>query len=78
MARNFTQSIAEGASSSSLQWHVQGGPQLGYYGLQFYVEGFWKQGVDYAGYVRIGEFDLGRVIVSGGFGTLVRANTQAS
>ena len=73
----FTQSIAEGESASSLQWRVQGGPQFGYLGLQFYVEGFWKQGIDYAGFLRIGEFDLGNVIVSGGFGTLVRADTQA-
>ena len=73
----FTQSIAEGQSAASLQWRVQGGPQFGYLGLQFYVEGFWKQGIDYAGFFRIGEFDLGSVIVSGGFGTLVRADTQA-
>ena len=73
----FTQSIAEGKSAASLQWRVQGGPQFGYVGLQFYVEGFWKQGIDYAGFFRVGEFDLGRVIVSGGFGTLVRADTQA-
>ena len=73
----FTQSLVAGESSSSLQWRVQGGPQFGYLGLQFYVEGFWKQGVDYAGFFRVGEFDLGRVLVSGGFGTLVRADTQA-
>ena len=73
----FTQSIASGESASSLQWRVQGGPQFGYLGLQFYVEGFWKQGIDYAGFFRIGEFDLGSIIVSGGFGTLVRADTQA-
>ena len=73
----FTQSIAAGESASALQWRVQGGPQFGYLGLQFYVEGFWKQGIDYAGFFRVGEFDLGRVIVSGGFGTLVRADTQA-
>ena len=72
----FTQSIVEGESASSLQWRVQGGPQFGYYGLQFYVEGVWKQGIDYAGFFRIGEFDLGRVLVSGGFGTLVRADTE--
>ena len=73
----FTQSLVAGESSSSLQWRVQGGPQFGYFGLQFYVEGFYKQGIDYAGFFRIGEFDLGRVLVSGGFGTLVRADTQA-
>ena len=73
----FTQSIADGQSSLSLQWRVQGGPQFGYLGLQFYVDSFWKQGIDYAGFVRIGRFDLGRVIVSGGFDTLVRADTQA-
>ena len=74
----FTQSLAAGQSSAALQWRVQGGPQFGSLGLQFYAEGFWKQGVDYAGFVRIGEFDLGHVIVSGGFGTLVRADTQAA
>lgn len=74
----YTQSLAGGESSSALQWRIQGGPQYGYFGLQFYVEGFWKQGIDYAGFVRVGEFDLGRVIVSTGFGTLMRADTQAS
>lgn len=74
----FTQSmVSDSESASSLQWRVQGGPQFGYIGLQFYVEGFWKQGIDYAGFFRIGEFDLGHVIVSGGFGTLVRADTQS-
>ena len=74
----YTQSLAAGESASALQWRVQGGPHFGYFGLQFYVEGFWKQGIDYAGFVRVGEFDLGRVIVSTGFGTLMRADTQAS
>ena len=73
----FMQSLVGDKTSSSLQWRVQGGPQFGYLGLQFYVEGFWKQGIDYAGFFRVGEFDLGNVIVSGGFGTLVRADTQA-
>ena len=72
----FTQSIVEGEVASALQWRVQGGPHWGVWGLQFYVEGLWKQGIDYAGFVRVGEFDLGRVILSGGLGTLVRADTQ--
>ena len=72
----FTQSIIEGEVASALQWRVQGGPHWGYYGLQFYVEGLWKQGIDYAGFVRFGEFDLGRIILSGGLGTLVRSDTQ--
>ncbi len=72
----FTQSIVEGEIATALQWRVQGGPHWGVYGLQFYVEGLWKQGIDYAGFVRFGEFDLGRVILSGGLGTLVRADTQ--
>ena len=72
----FTQSIVEGEVASALQWRVQGGPHWGYYGLQFYVEGLWKQGIDYAGFVRVGEFDLGRIILSGGLGTLVRSDTQ--
>ena len=73
----YTQSIADGEVSSALQWRVQGGPHWGKIGLQFYVEGLYKQGIDYAGFVRVGEFDLGRVILSGGLGTLVRADTQA-
>lgn len=74
----FTQSIADGESASSLQWRVQGGPQFGAIGGQFYVEGFWKQGIDYAGFVRLGAYDLGTLLVSGGFGTLVRTETQAA
>ena len=62
--------------ASALQWRVQGGPHWGKIGLQFYVEGLWKQTIDYAGFVRFGEFDLGRIILSGGLGTLVRADTQ--
>ena len=73
----FAQSVVGKESSSSLQWRLQGGPQFGKLGLQFYIEGFWKQGIDYAGFFRVGEFDLGRVILSGGFGTLVRGDTQA-
>ena len=72
----FTQSIVEGEIASALQWRVQGGPHWGKIGLQFYVEGLWKQGIDYAGFVRFGEFDLGRVLVSGGLGTLVRKDIQ--
>ena len=72
----WTQSVVEGDVASALQWRVQGGPHWGVFGLQFYVEGLWKQGIDYAGFVRVGEFDLGRVILSGGLGTLVRADTQ--
>ena len=72
----WTQSVVEGEVASALQWRVQGGPHWDKIGLQFYVEGLWKQGIDYAGFVRFGEFDLGRVIVSGGLGTLVRADTQ--
>ena len=72
----WTQSIVDGDVTSALQWRVQGGPHWGVYGLQFYIEGVWKQGIDYAGFVRFGEFDLGRVILSGGLGTLVRADTQ--
>lgn len=72
----WAQSVIGGKSASALQWRVQGGPHWNKIGLQFYVEGLWKQGIDYAGFVRFGEFDLGRIIVSGGLGTLVRADTQ--
>ena len=74
----WTQSIIDGDVASTLQWRVQGGPHWDKHkiGLQFYVEGLYKQGIDYAGFVRFGEFDLGRIILSGGLGTLVRADTQ--
>ena len=72
----WTQTIADDEVTSALQWRVQGGPHWGVWGVQFYVEGVWKQGIDYAGFVRVGEFDLGRVLLSGGLGTLVRADTQ--
>ena len=72
----FTQSIVDDEVASALQWRVQGGPHWGVIGVQFYVEGLWKQGIDYAGFVRFGEFDLGRIILSGGLGTLVRVDTQ--
>ena len=72
----WTRSIANAHVSSALQWRVQGGPQYKWIGLQFYVEGFWKESIGYAGFVRLGEFDLGHVIVSGGLGTLVEAETE--
>ena len=70
------QALVAGELSSFIQWRVQGGPQYKWAGLQFYVEGFWKKSMDYAGFFRFGEFDLGHVLLSGGFGTLVRADTQ--
>lgn len=72
----YTRNVVAGEASSALQWRVQGGPHFGKIGLQFYVEGFWRENLDYAGFVRIGEFDLGHILVSGGFGTLVRADTE--
>ena len=71
----FTQSIIDGEVASALQWRVQGGPHYGTLGLQFYVEGLWKQGIDYAGFLRFGEYDLGPVLLSAGIGTLVRSDT---
>ena len=72
----WTRSIADASTSSALQWRVQGGPQYKWLGLQFYIEGFWKESVDYAGFFRLGEFDLGHIIVSGGLGTLIEAETE--
>ena len=72
----FTRNVVAGEASSAIQWRVQGGPHWGKIGLQFYVEGFWRENLDYASFVRIGEFDLGHVILSAGFGTLVRADTE--
>lgn len=70
----WTRSLIAGTTSSALQWRLQGGPHYKKLGFQFYLEGVQKQGIDYAGFIRLGEFDLGHVIVSGGLGTLVRAD----
>ena len=72
------QVLVAGELSSFIQWRVQGGPQYKWAGLQFYVEGFWKKSIDYAGFFRFGEFDLGHVLVSTGFGTLVRSDTTTN
>ena len=74
----FSQSVSKGELSSYLQWRVQGGPHWKWLGLQFYVEGFWQDSVSYAGFFRLGEFDLGHVLLSGGFGTLVEAETETN
>ena len=72
------QALVAGEFSSFIQWRVQGVPQYKWAGLQFYVEGFWKKSIDYAGFFRFGEFDLGHVLVSTGFGTLVRSDTTTN
>ena len=72
----YTSSGIAGETSSVLQWRVQGGPQYGILGLQGYIEGIWEGRIDYAGFIRAGEFDLGHVILSFGLGTLVRADTE--
>lgn len=72
----YTSSGIAGETSSVFQWRVQGGPQYGILGLQGYIEGIWNGRVDYAGFVRLGEFDIGHIILSAGFGTLVRAGTE--
>ena len=74
----FSQILSKGELSSYLQWRVQGGPQFKWLGLQFYVEGFWRESVNYAGFFRLGEFDLGHVLLSAGFGTLVEAETETN
>ena len=74
----YTGTIANGEESSALLWRVQGGPQFGKFGLQGYLEGEWKGAIDYAVFLRAGNFDLGRVHVAGGIGTLVRADTQTT
>ena len=72
----WSQSLVQGKLSSYLQWRLQGGPQWKWVGLQFYTEGFWKESVDYAGFFRFGEFDLGHVLLSAGLGTLVKADAE--
>ena len=74
----YTGTIANGESSSALLWRVQGGPQFGKTGIQGYVEGEWKGKIDYAAFLRVGTYDLGKVHLSGGVGTLVRADTQTT
>lgn len=72
----FSQVLAEGDLNSVFQWRVQGGPHYKWAGMQFYVEGFWRDSINYAGFVRFGEFDLGHVLLSSGFGSLVKAGTE--
>ena len=74
----WQQIIASGKSSSSLVWRIQGGPHYKWIGLQGYVEGLWNQGIDYAAYVKFGEFDTGKIILAGGLGTLIRANVATT
>ena len=72
----WTRSTVGADSASSLQWRVQGGPQiLPWLGVQGYVEGVWKQSVDYAAFVRIGTFDLGRYHIAGGLGAVADVPT---
>ena len=74
----YTGTLANGESSSALLWRVQGGPQFGKVGIQGYVEGEWKGKIDYAAFLRVGAYDLGRFHLAGGIGTLVRAETQTT
>lgn len=75
----YTGTLANGESSSALLWRVQGGPQFGKVGIQGYVEGEWKGKIDYAAFMRVGTFDVGQHCqMSGGIGTLVRADTQTT
>ena len=74
----YTGTLANGQESSALLWRVQGGPQFGKFGLQGYLEGEWKGAIDYAVFLRAGNFDLGRVHLAGGIGTLVRAETETT
>ena len=64
--------------SSDLQWRVQGGPHYKKVGVQFYIEGFYKEGIDYAGFARFGHFDVWHLDVSFGLGTLVRSDTETT
>lgn len=74
----YTGTIASGEESSALLWRVQGGPQWGQFGVQGYVEGEWKGAIDYAAFLRVGTFDVGHIHLSGGLGTLVRAETETT
>ena len=72
----FTQLIADGQSSSLLQWRVLRRSTVRAPWLTVLRRWFLKTAYRLCR-LKIGEFDLGRVIVPGGFGTLVCADTQA-
>ena len=72
-----TQSVVDGVSvEDALQWRVQGGPQWRNVSLQFYVDSIHGQRLDYAWFIRPGEWRFNNFLFSGGVGTLLRQETR--
>ena len=72
-----TQSVVDGVSvAETLQWRVQGGPRWRKISLQFYVDSQNGERLDYAWFIRPGEWRLASFLFSGGFGTLLRQETR--
>lgn len=73
-----TRSVVDGVSvEDSIQWRLQGGPQWRNISLQFYVDSLQGERLDYAWFIRPGEWRPNKaVLLSGGFGTLLRQETR--
>lgn len=72
-----TQSVVESESTeSSIQWRIQGGPQWRKISLQFYIDSLRGERLDYAWFIRPGEWTRGDILFSGGVGTLLRQETR--
>ena len=72
-----TQSVVDGETvEDTIQWRVQGGPQWRNISLQFYVDSLQGERLDYAWFLRPGEWRLNEFLFSGGFGTLLRQETR--
>lgn len=72
-----TQSVVDGVSvADTIQWRVQGGPQWRKMSLQFYVDSISGKRLDYAWFIRPGEWKFNDFLFSGGFGPLLRQETR--
>lgn len=73
-----TQLVEDGVSvEEGVQWRLQGGPQWRKISLQFYVDSLKGERLDYAWFIRPGEWrPLNDFLFSGGFGTLLRQETR--
>ena len=71
-----TQTVVDGVTvADTLQWRVQGGPQWENVSLQFYVDSIQNERLDYAWFIRPGEWHYKTFLFSGGIGTLLRQET---
>ena len=72
-----TQSVVDGESvEDTIRWRVQGGPQWQKVSLQFYIDSLHGQRLDYAWFIRPGEWNFNEFLFSGGVGTLLRQDTR--